>query len=311
MFRKILTIFIILPCAINSFQSHFTFTNGFGHCLKQDKPNLITCAGQQALEALQHISSISNFTLTEGVIFSKDETLMGRSSPINFLDQDPNDFRSLLENAGAVMSERSLQWDMSRFIPGLQLRVGPSITGGLLEFVIDPNSQYDERSHGYQEESTARIMTKKFVLPFLLGLKFNLATLLPLILGAIILISKKAAFLSKLALFISGFFGLGGIATLGSLGSGLGGGGYGGGGYGGYGYASPIVHQPVGVYKVLEINTPRTEEEEAIDHFYDYDKKHLLKDRASRLHERKLDPDKYLNFKPQNQRSFAWATNPN
>lgn len=56
------------------------------------------------------------------------------------------------------MGERSLQWDMSRLIPGLQLRVGPSIAGGVMEFVIDPTSQYDERSHAFQEESTGKAL---------------------------------------------------------------------------------------------------------------------------------------------------------
>lgn len=171
----------------------------------------------------------------------------------------------------------------------------------------------------------ARIMTKKFILPFLLGLKFNLATLLPLILGAIILISKKAALLSKLAIFISTFFGIGGIASLaglsGGLGGGLGGGfgggfggGYGGGhispGYGFYG-KDPSVHHHVEAYKVLE-NTPRTQEE-TVDHFYDYDKKHLLKDRSSRLYERESDTQaKHMKYTPSNQRNFVWATgNPN
>lgn len=65
--------------------------------------------------------------------------------------------RSLLENAGAVLGERTLQWDMSRLHPGLQLRVGPSISGGLMEFVVDPSTQYDERSQvHYQEESTGK-----------------------------------------------------------------------------------------------------------------------------------------------------------
>lgn len=54
------------------------------------------------------------------------------------------------------MSERSLQWDMSRVFPGLQLKVGPSMSGGLLEFVMDPLSQYDERSHGFEDESTGK-----------------------------------------------------------------------------------------------------------------------------------------------------------
>lgn len=131
---------------------------------------------------------------------------------------------------------------------------------------------------------------------------------MPLILGAIILISKKAAFLSKLALFISGFFGLGSIATLGGIGNY----GYGGGVYhGGYGYQDPIHHQHLsGVYKVLDSNTPprsQQEEEIVVDHFYDYDKKHLLKDRSSRLYEREVDQGNNFNYKPSNQRTFVWA----
>lgn len=149
-------------------------------------------------------------------------------------------------------------------------------------------------------------MSRKFVLPFLLGLKFNLATLMPLILGAIILLSKKAAFLSKLALFISTSFGLGGIASLGGFG-GFGGGLGGGPGYG-Y-YQQPLYDPGVqhgGIYKVIE-NTPRTHEE-TVDNFYDYDRKHLLKDRASRLYEREADVDNPSKYRPTNQRSFVWAS---
>jgi len=170
---------------------------------------------------------------------------------------------------------------------------------------------------------SARIMTKKFLLPFLLGLKFNLATLLPIILGLIIFISKKAAFLSKIALFISGMFGLGGIYSLGALG---GGGDFGHGNFGGgYGYQHqpPLyhdsLHQPVGVYKILESNTPRSHNEaHSDDHFYDFDQKQLLKDRASRLYEREVDREKLDKFaaaanhqrstSSTNQRNFVWQT---
>lgn len=141
------------------------------------------------------------------------------------------------------------------------------------------------------------------MLPFLLGLKFNLATLLPIILGAIILISKKAAFLSKIALFISGFFGVGGLVGLGGLGGGL------NSGHGGYGYHQQPFYQDAGhggLYKVLENNTPRTQEE-VHDHFYDYDRKHLLKDRSSRLYERETEPEKMLKYRATNQRTFVWA----
>lgn len=166
-------------------------------------------------------------------------------------------------------------------------------------------------------------MSKKFILPFLLGLKFNLATLLPIILGVIILISKKAALLSKLALFISGLFGVGagGLLGLGALG---GGGGFGGGFGGGYGHGGgfgfqhhpPLYeHGHIGAYKGLVegiSNDPRVEDEKVVDSFYDYDKKHLLKDRSSRLYEREIDKEKQLNYRPTNQRSFVWApSNPN
>jgi hypothetical protein len=166
-------------------------------------------------------------------------------------------------------------------------------------------------------------MTRKFVLPFLLGLKFNLATLLPLILGAIILISKKAAFLSKLALFISGMFGLGGAFALGSGGFKEHGHGYGYGGYGGYPgafYPPPVfadagaIHhhtsshgQFASPYKVLETNTPRDEHLE--DAFYDFEKQQLLKDRSARLYEREIDrADKKPKYQQSNQRNFVWQT---
>lgn len=91
MCKQIAIVFIVLQTAVSSLQVQFT--NSFGHCLKQDKPNLLKCAGQQAIETLQQFSDINNFTLTDGVVLSRDESLMGRSSPLNFLDQDPNDFR--------------------------------------------------------------------------------------------------------------------------------------------------------------------------------------------------------------------------
>lgn len=55
------------------------------------------------------------------------------------------------------MGERTLLWDMAIVHPGLQMKVGPSLGGGLLEFVLDPaaiSQQYDDRSHAHYEEST-------------------------------------------------------------------------------------------------------------------------------------------------------------
>jgi hypothetical protein len=91
MCRQLIKVLIVLHSAIGSWQ--IQFTNSFGHCLKQDQPSLIKCAGQQAIETLQQFNEVSNFTLVDGVVLSKDDNAMGRNSPINFLDQDPNDFR--------------------------------------------------------------------------------------------------------------------------------------------------------------------------------------------------------------------------
>jgi hypothetical protein len=68
--------------------------NTFGHCLKRDdKPNLVKCAGQQMLETLQEFDNLDNFTLVKGLTLSRDESVMGRSNSVNFLDQDPSDIR--------------------------------------------------------------------------------------------------------------------------------------------------------------------------------------------------------------------------
>lgn len=69
-------------------------------------------------------------------------------------------YRGMLETAGIMMSERSIHYDMSKFYPGLQLRVGPTaVGGGILEFHMDSNVRYDERHDDVP--STGEINEKK------------------------------------------------------------------------------------------------------------------------------------------------------
>lgn len=93
-FTGTLSIIVILIVE-NVYSEKQTFRfDTFGYCLKQnDKPNIIKCAGQQMLETLETFNNLDNFTLAKGVTLSKDDTVMGRSTPINFLDQDPSDIR--------------------------------------------------------------------------------------------------------------------------------------------------------------------------------------------------------------------------
>lgn len=123
-------------------------------------------------------------------------------------------------------------------------------------------------------------MTRQFVVPFLLGVKFNLATLMPIIIGLIALLSKKALFLLKIAFMLSTFFGYGGLNT----------GGYGGhhtnylnSGYNPYQYGTHQgIHQGVyedNLYKESEA-LPLT------DNFYEFDKKQQLKDKDIKTYAR-------------------------
>lgn len=53
-----------------------------------------------------------------------------------------------MENAGTLVGQRSLQWDLSMVEPGLLLRVGPTAdTNSVLEFVMDPNHDRGDRFH--------------------------------------------------------------------------------------------------------------------------------------------------------------------
>lgn len=172
-------------------------------------------------------------------------------------------------------------------------------------------------------------------MPFLLGLKFNLITILPLFFAGIILLCKKAAFLGKIALFVSGLFGYGSAFSLGSLfGFGTGGaagGWYGGGpgyyGGGGGGINRPVVHDgisggypdilagPGGYYKAQDIKRDHSAPSSVADppppapsindNFYDFEKKIQLQDRNTKLYEKDLDAESSRN----GYRTFVWNTN--
>lgn len=144
-----------------------------------------------------------------------------------------------------------------------------------------------------------RAITKSFILPFLLGFKFNLSLILPLLIGLLIIAAKKIVFISKLVLILSGIFGWGG-PLVNSL------------GYGntyhqnGYGH-KPIYHE--GYYKdgfhdkESGRGSSHVEVTEAppyeFDRFYDYEKKQQNRyDRFFSVY----DDDE---LKPRSQRSMS------
>lgn len=161
-----------------------------------------------------------------------------------------------------------------------------------------------------------------------------MATILPLILAGIILLVKKAAFLAKFGIFISGLFGFGSLFSAASLFGGYGGGGYGGYGYsgfkphgGGFGSFSSAHttlqddhHLSDGYYKKSDnwqessqIKTQQVkpdvvaEAQTLADNFYDYEKKVLGLNRVPKQYERDLVS--YDDHRHDHEfRNFAWQT---
>ncbi|KAL4708577.1 hypothetical protein ACJJTC_014185 [Scirpophaga incertulas] len=156
------------------------------------------CFGKEILHRLTKFNEADSFSLATGVSFVRDEKTPRDIE--TFLDKDPMDFRSIMEDASNLISKRSLHWDMSALYPGLIMRIGPTLATGVLEFVMDPRIKDRTYQPSQTEMSTGRLLARNLLVPFLLGFKFQMSTLLPLLLGLVLIASKKAFLLSKLAL---------------------------------------------------------------------------------------------------------------
>lgn len=100
---------------------------------------------------------------------------------------------------------------------------------------------------------SGRLLTNNLLVPLLLGVKLNLSSFLPILLGFLIILAKKSTILLKIALILSSVFG----------GGALGGGGY------GYqqSYGNPYYSQGLG-YK----NQPFAHyTDHSLDSYHEYD----------------------------------------
>ncbi|KAK4875563.1 hypothetical protein RN001_011985 [Aquatica leii] len=186
-----------------------TLVDSFNQCLIETPTSLGYCLGVGALSKLQSIDNDPEYDFVDGVTFARDEQQVREN--YNFLDRNPADFRTIVDSIGYVFSRRSMHWDMSVLYPGLAMRVAPSGSpGGVLEFVLDTHREALSE-HSLKESGTGRLIARQFLLPFLLGFKFNIATLIPIIFGTIAFIAKKIILISKVGLIISS------VITLGSL----------------------------------------------------------------------------------------------
>lgn len=163
---------------------------------------------------------------------------------------------------------------------------------------------------------TGRALTKSFILPFLLGFKFNLSLVLPLLIGLLIIVGKKIVFISKLVLILSGIFGWGGPFAGNTLGY--------GGGLNNHHYG----HKPLyneGFYKdgqyADRIGGGRasaplepTERPYEFDRFYDFERNQNRYDKFS-MYDDEFRPRQEEAALPQTptiqKKQFAWRTTTN
>ncbi|XP_043268080.1 uncharacterized protein Osi10a [Venturia canescens] len=182
------------------------FQNVFASCLTKKIHGVFECANRGTLSVLRAMNREDVLDYDS----VKLERAEGQSRELLDLDYDPKDFGNVVQAAARLMERRNLRWDLSNIYPGLQMRVGPMLNGnGVLEFVVD------ERFRGYTDRQlgTGRMIVRSLVLPFLLGFKFSLASLVPLIFGIILLVTKKALLLTKFALLLSSLLGWNSILT--------------------------------------------------------------------------------------------------
>ncbi|KAK9879995.1 hypothetical protein WA026_008508 [Henosepilachna vigintioctopunctata] len=165
------------------------------------------CLGTELINKLQNWDSEPEFDFVDGVTLSRDPKEYREA--FNFVDSDTPSFRTIVDSFDHVISRRQMRWDMGYIYPGLSMHIAPSPgTAGVLQFGLDPHLESVNR-HSLKEASTGRLIARQFLVPLLLGFKFNVATIIPIIFGILALIAKKAVLLSKISLIISSAFGLG------------------------------------------------------------------------------------------------------
>ncbi|XP_014241356.1 uncharacterized protein LOC106662065 [Cimex lectularius] len=166
----------------------------FGACLRTDDP-LIPCLTSGFVKTLEATREVSEINLGDGLTLMHDYE--DESIP-QTITGDPREARTLLDAFGLYMDRRYLLWDMSQLFPGLVMRVGPSARGSL-QFLLDKRRIVDDRAL-----STGGLLLKRTILPVLLGVKLNVASLVPLLFAMVIILVKKALLFSKFSFLLSG-----------------------------------------------------------------------------------------------------------
>lgn len=102
----------------------------------------------------------------------------------------------------------SFSTDTNPFFPRLEVRVLAKSQQLLSRTTC--SRQHGQGHRVVHTQTSSSFLGRQLIrhlLPFLLGFKFNLVSLIPLLFGLLLIISKKALLLAKVAFFISGLLG--------------------------------------------------------------------------------------------------------
>ncbi|XP_063229008.1 uncharacterized protein LOC134534464 [Bacillus rossius redtenbacheri] len=194
----------------------YSFASSLRRCLDAREgdgaaASLLPCLNEGAVSGLARADSEDVVRVADGVSLDLEDDGDEKSTrTVLSLDKDPTHYRTAMGVLSTFLSRRSLRWDLGVIYPGLHLKVGSTPVGGVMEFRLDRRlPAFEERRLG-----TGRLLVRRLVLPFLVGAKISLATLVPLFFLALALIAKKAVLLGKLAVLASGFLGFNSLFLL-------------------------------------------------------------------------------------------------
>ncbi|XP_075231791.1 osiris 10a [Lycorma delicatula] len=173
-----------------------SYIDEVGHCLREGG-GVTSCVAAGAFVYLETASHKKSLSLTEDLELYENDVLPQETRtnlPLE-VDGEATDFHTLLEASSKFLQRRTLRWSLGSIYPGLEVYVGPTNAGPpILQFLLDPRQAADDR-----RLSTGRLLVKRAVLPYILGLKLNLLTIMPLVLAGLIFLTKKAFLFSKFA----------------------------------------------------------------------------------------------------------------
>ncbi|KAL0277514.1 UNVERIFIED_CONTAM: hypothetical protein PYX00_004766 [Menopon gallinae] len=162
--------------------------------------SVLTCAKRNLYRGLLNNIDSECIDIGDGVTFTAEADQVISPREIFPLGEEPATFRGVIDAYSTFLSRRAARWDLGFLYPGLVMRIGPTMdSAGVLEFALEKRLDYSDRS----KLRPGQLIVRRTILPQLLGFRMNLASLLPVILGVLLFVSKNAFVFSKLTLVLS------------------------------------------------------------------------------------------------------------